>query len=612
MSTRVKPVASTPVRYVIRPAAPQAHRFSVRCIVDDPDPAGQRFALPAWIPGSYMIREFARHIVAIRAARAGRTIAIDKIDKHTWVAAPGVGAITVTIEVYAFDTSVRGAYLDTERGFFNGPCVFLRVIGQESRACELEIERPVGASYRSWRVATSLERDGAPAYGFGRYRAIDYDELIDSPVELGAFTLTSFRAHGVPHDIVIAGRHAADMRRLTRDFKRICEHQIDLFGRPAPMQRYVFLVNALGEGYGGLEHRASTALLCTREDLPKVGASDTPEAYRTFLGLVSHEYFHTWNVKRIKPAAFLPYDLERENYTRQLWAFEGFTSYYDDLTLVRTGLITQAQYLELIAKSITALARNPGARTQSVAESSFDAWVKYYRQDENTPNVVVSYYGKGSLIGLALDLTIRERTNGRRSLDDVMRLAWRRYGKKGVGVPEDGIERLASEVAGVSLGAFFRRAVYGTDALPLARALASVGLELAMRPARNGDDRGGFSTQAPAATTARRADMGWRVAAGGEAKLATVYTDGAAEAAGLAAGDVIVAIDGLRATAKSANALAGARRAGERIALHVFRRDELFTTTLVASAAPADTAEIRAASSAAQKSALKRWLGARR
>ena len=229
--------ARPPVRYSIRPGAPQTHRFTVRCIVADPDPAGQCFALPAWIPGSYMIREFARHVVSVRATRGGKPITIDKIDKHTWLAAPGVGAITVTIEVYAFDTSVRGAYLDAKRGFFNGPCVFLRVLGQEWRPCEIDIEPPPGARYRDWRVGTSLARRGAKPYGFGGYVAADYDELIDSPVELGPFTLATFRAHGVPHDIIIAGRHDADMRRLVRDVKVICEHQIDVFGRPAPIER---------------------------------------------------------------------------------------------------------------------------------------------------------------------------------------------------------------------------------------------------------------------------------------------------------------------------------------------------------------------------------------
>jgi predicted metalloprotease with PDZ domain len=603
---------SKPIRYSIRAASPEAHRYEVSCLVADPDPDGQEFALPAWIPGSYMIREFARHVVAIRAASGGRKVAIEKVDKHSWRAGPTRGApLAVTIEVYAFDLSVRGAYLDTTRGFFNGPCVFLRPIGKAGRACEVEIVAPRGARYRDWRVATALKRVDARPYGFGTYCAGDYDELIDSPVELGPFTLATFRSGGVPHDIAIAGRHDADMERLARDCKRICDTQLALFGKPPALSpardRYVFLVNALGEGYGGLEHRASTALVCARDELPRAGERGVAEAYRGFLGLVSHEYFHTWNVKRIKPAAFTPYDLDRENYTRLLWAFEGFTSYYDDLTLVRAGLVSIEDYLGMLAKSITALARTPGRQLQSIAESSFDAWIKYYRQDENTPNAVVSYYGKGSLVALALDLTLRAKTRGRRSLDDLMRLAWQRYGALGVGVPEDGIETLARELAGTSLASFFESAVYGTDELPLAPLFAGVGVRLTMRAANGAEDRGGFARGARAAAAAEpRVDPGWRLAAG-DTKLSHVLTGGAAEAAGLAAGDTIVAVDGLRASAKSLPRLLGRRRAGETVRLHVFRRDELFDTVLALRAGAADTCDLRLAGSAPSP-ALRRWL----
>ncbi|HZF18510.1 MAG TPA: peptidase M61, partial [Burkholderiales bacterium] len=329
----------TPIHYTIIPVRPEAHLYRVGCTVDDPDPSGQQFAMPAWVPGSYMIRDFARHVVSIRAASGNRVVALEKLDKHTWRAQPVAGPLTVSFEVYAWDLSVRGAHLDTRHGFFNGACVFLRVLGQESAPCELEILRPMGARYRNWRVATAMPRKGARPYGFGTYVTGDYDELIDHPVEMGEFSLARFRACGVPHDIVITGRYRADLARLQRDLKRLCEHHIRFIGEPAPMKRYVFLVTAVGEGYGGLEHRASMALLCSRDDLPREGETEVTERYRTFLGLASHEYFHSWNVKRIKPAAFAPYDLDRENYTTLLWAFEGITSYYDDLALVRCGLI---------------------------------------------------------------------------------------------------------------------------------------------------------------------------------------------------------------------------------------------------------------------------------
>ena len=374
-----------------------------------PDRTGQKFSLPTWIPGSYLIREFAKHVVRIRAQSGRKVLRMVKLDKNAWQVEPFDAPVTVTMEIYAWDLSVRGAHLDTTHAFFNGPAVFLQVEGREDEPVEVEILAPKGAKYRNWRIATAMKRKGAKPYSFGTYEAANYDELIDHPVEIGTFTLATFKACGVQHDIAISGRHRADMRRLARDLKILCETQIRFFGEPAPMDRYVFLVTTVGDGYGGLEHRASTALLCARNDLPSVGLDKPSSGYRTFLGLASHEYFHTWNIKRIKPAAFTPYNLARENYTTLLWAFEGFTSYYDDLLLVRSGLLSRNTYLDTLGRNVTSLLRTGGRKKQTVAESSFDAWIKYYRTDENTPNAGVSYYGKGSLIGLSLDLLIRNQ-----------------------------------------------------------------------------------------------------------------------------------------------------------------------------------------------------------
>ncbi|MFO1362072.1 MAG: M61 family metallopeptidase [Burkholderiales bacterium] len=565
-----------PVRYRIQPRRPQAHRFEVACTVADPDPAGQRFALPAWIPGSYMIREFARHVVSVHAESRGAAVPLAKLDKHTWRAAPCRGPLTVSAEIYAWDLSVRGAHLDASHGFFNGTSVFLRVIGKEDRPCEVEILAPPGRRYARWRVATSLARAGARAYGFGTYAAQDYDELIDHPVEMGTFAHVAFSVQGVPHEVALTGRQRCDLARLARDLKRVCEQHVRLFGGPPPMERYVFLVTALGEGYGGLEHRASTALVCSRDDLPQPGVTAATDSYRTFLGLASHEYFHTWNVKRIKPQAFTPYALDRENYTATLWAFEGITSYYDDLALVRCGLLTPEQYLEVLGRAITQLLRTPGRRRQTLAESSWDAWIKYYRQDENAPNALVSYYGKGSLVALCADLLVRSRTGGRRSLDDVMRALWRRYGRRGAGVPEDGVERLAEEVTGVRLRSFFDRALRSTADLPLESLLAAVGVDVEVRAAESAGDRGGRPATTGAAARARRVTLGARTAdVGGDLKLTHVFDDGPAQAAGLAAGDVLVALDGLRATPGTIEPLLGRLRPGDTVRVHAFRRDEL-------------------------------------
>jgi len=596
----------TPTRYTIIPARPEAHLYRVTCTVADPDPSGQRFALPAWVPGSYMIRDFARHVVSIRAASRGQAVAIEKLDKHTWRAHPVAGPLAVSCEVYAWDLSARGAHLDTRHAFFNGACVFLRVLGKENEPCELEILRPVGPRYRNWRVATAMPRKGAKPYGFGAYVASDYDELIDHPVEMGEFTLASFRASGVPHDIVITGRHAADTRRLQRDLRRLCEYHVRFFGGPAPMKRYVFLVTAVGEGYGGLEHRASTALLCSREDLPREGEIEVSERYRTFLGLVSHEYFHTWNVKRIKPAAFVPYDLDRENYTTLLWAFEGITSYYDDLALVRCGLIEKKDYLELLGRSITTHLRTPGRARQSLAESSFDAWIKYYRQDENSPNAAVSYYVKGSLAALCVDLLVRDRSRGRKSLDDVMRALWRRHGLTGTGVEEGGIERLAEEATGVKLARYFDDWLRSTRELPLKALLATQGVEMELRPAESGEDKGGRPARSK--KTAGLALLGIRARAqGNDAAVTHVLEGGAAQEAGISAGDVIVAVDGLRAGQAGLDQAIAKRRPGESVTIHAFRRDEMMTFEVRLKRADADTC-VLAEPAGARARLLERWL----
>ena len=555
------------VCYSIRPSNPRAHLFEVRCTLAGTDPAGQRFALPAWVPGSYLIRDFARHVVAIRAEAAGKPLRLEKIDKHTWRAAP-LGEsepLTVVCEVYAWDLSVRGAHLDQTHAFFNGSSVFLRALGQEQRPCLVDLQPPLDPGYTDWRVATALppahdEKNVAQPHGFGLYRAASYDELIDHPVELGTFTLATFTACGVPHEIAISGRHDCDLARLSGDLQRLCAWHIRFFGEPAPMQQYVFLVSAFGDAYGGLEHRASTALHCARDDLPYPGMRGVPERYRSFLGLCSHEYFHTWNVKRIKPAAFTAYNLDAENYTTLLWAFEGFTSYYDDLALVRCGLIRSVDWLELTARTIDKVQRDPGRQRQTLAEASFDAWTKYYRPNENTPNAAVSYYAKGALVALALDLTLRAASAGRVSLDAVMRALWQRHvaSDKYTGVGDDDIRLLAEELSGLDLQQFFADAVHGTTDVDLARLLQPFGISL----------RCAASSSTPSLGAKTVND-------GSEVRLATVYEGGPAQTAGLAAGDLLLAIDGLRVTPATLERLLSRRKAHDTVTLHAFRRDEL-------------------------------------
>ena len=560
------------ILYTIVPKDLAGHLFDVTVTVAAPDPEGQVFALPAWIPGSYMIREFARNIVRIRAESGGAEVALTKLDKHTWRAARTAGPLTLHYEVYAWDLSVRAAHLDQTHGFFNGTSVFLRAAGHEGLPHQIDIQRPLEPAAKGWRVATAMRELGARRYGFGTYIAADYDELIDHPVEMGEFELASFNAYGVPHDIVITGRVPnLDMARLQADLKAICEAQIAFFEpqtQRAPMERYVFMTMAVGDGYGGLEHRASTALICARADLPCTASpksAEPGEGYLRFLGLCSHEYFHTWNVKRIKPAAFAPYDLQTENYTPLLWLFEGFTSYYDDLMLVRAGIIGEATYLKLQAKTIGGVLRGTGRTKQSVADSSFDAWSKYYRQDENSPNAIISYYTKGSLIALAFDLTIRAKTGGAKSLDDVMLALWARFGRDfyagaARGVTEAEVEAIFDEVSGAKLRTLFERWVRGLEDLPLAKLYAPFGVKLV-------DER--KNAKASLDVGIGRDPLG--------AKLTQVHEGGAAHRAGLSAQDIVIAIDGLRVNGNPANVdtLLARYRVGDKVAVHAFRRDEL-------------------------------------
>ena len=623
--------ASDTIHYRITPASLQAHRFEVRCTVPRPDPAGQRLRLPTWIPGSYLIREFARHVVAIRAERNGSAIAIEKETKDAWRIAAGPGSITVTAEIFAFDVSVRGAYLDTVRGSFNGACVFLFPEGFDAAPCTLDIVPPDDAAAADWRVVTALARDpqaDGAARGFGRYRAANYDELIDHPVEMGRFELASFDAGSVPHAIAVSGAPRGALDRLIADLSRVCRWQIELFGGAGakpPFDRYLFLVHATDHGHGGLEHRASTSLVCSRSDLPCLpaaraaggdplgtdtvpasgsGAPAIDDDYLRFLGLASHEYFHAWNVKRIKPAAFVPYDLAREAYTRQLWIFEGITSYYDDLALVRSGVIDVRRYLGVVGRSITTLLRTPGRGVQSLADASFDAWIKHYRPDVDAPNAAVSYYLKGSLAALALDLTLRRE--GRTSLDEVMRALWQRYGEPETGVPEGGFRAVAEELAGHSLAPFFASYVDGTAELPLAGLLDAFGIELHLRSAESPADKGGAPPSGPPA----RSWLGASV--DGTLALRHVFSAGPAERAGLAPGDVLVALDGVKATAESLAALTKRRPPGERIDVHAFRREVLQTHVVELAAPPLDTAWLTLSDAPQGRELVRRraWLGA--
>ena len=594
------------IHYRVASAVPASHRFHITLTIEQPDPQGQCLWLPDWIPGSYMIRDFARNITKLNAIDSlGRTVACRALDKSSWQCAPVDGPLTVNYEVYAWDLSVRSAHLDQHHGYFNGTSLFLAVAGQEANAVSVELCCPEGVV--DWQVATTLPRLTAAPLGFGCYGAENYDALIDHPVEMGRFSYAEFEAAGVPHAIAITGQFQADVPRLVRDLKTICEAQIAFFGAPAPFQRYLFQIMVVGQGYGGLEHRSSTSLLCSRDDLPAAGESESKpsERYRGLLGLCSHEYFHSWNVKQLKPKAFMPYDLRREVHTDLLWFFEGVTSYYDDLFLVRTGLISPSSYLELLAQQLTRHLRTPGREHQTVAQSSFDAWTKYYKSDENSPNSVVSYYIKGALVALCLDLSLRAKTQQQFSLDTLMRRLWRRFALTHTGIVEQDIRDILFELAGSEINDFLDKALHSTEELPWQALLGDLGLKPILRANEGASDPGGR----PGTGASQRPWLGVKTQASeGGVQLSYVQSASPAEQAGLSAGDIVIAIDGLRINQATWEKRLQQRAVGDTISVYAFRRDEWLATTCLLAAAPLDTCFIPWPDELSERQTAEQWM----
>ena len=594
------------IHYRVASAVPASHRFHITLTIAQPDPQGQCLWLPDWIPGSYMIRDFARNITKLNAIDSlGRTVACRALDKSSWQCAPVDGPLTVNYEVYAWDLSVRSAHLDQHHGYFNGTSLFLAVAGQEANAVSVELCCPEGVA--DWQVATTLPRLTAAPLGFGCYGAENYDALIDHPVEMGRFRYAEFEAAGVPHAIAITGQFQADVPRLVRDLKTICEAQIAFFGAPAPFQRYLFQIMVVGQGYGGLEHRSSTSLLCSRDDLPAAGESESKpsERYRGLLGLCSHEYFHSWNVKQLKPKAFMPYDLRREVHTDLLWFFEGVTSYYDDLFLVRTGLISPSSYLELLAQQLTRHLRTPGREHQTVAQSSFDAWTKYYKSDENSPNSVVSYYIKGALVALCLDLSLRAKTQQQFSLDTLMRRLWRRFALTHTGIVEQDIRDILFELAGSEINDFLDKALHSTEELPWQTLLGDLGLKPILRAHEGASDPGGR----PGTGASQRPWLGVKTQASeGGVQLSYVQSASPAEQAGLSAGDIVIAIDGLRINQATWEKRLQQRAVGDTISVYAFRRDEWLATTCLLAAAPLDTCFIPWPDELSERQTAEQWM----
>jgi len=575
------------LHYTITPSDPKGHLYTVELVIQAPDPDGQVLRLPNWIPGSYLIRDFAKHIVEISAETLTQEpLFIAPIATDQWQLEPTSQAVSVRYQVYAWDLSVRGAHFDDSHAFFNGTSVFLAVEGQTEAEIQVTIQSAEWIP-ENWQVATTLLPLSASTIdeqGFGDYRTENYWALIDEPVEISDLTVITFEAKGIPHKMVLSGRHDADTQRLAKDLKTICEFELDLWGQPYPIEQYLFIVLVTDNLYGGLEHKNNTVLMCGREDLPYAGMREPSDGYQQFLELCSHEYFHLWNVKRIQPKVYQETNLQSKAYTEQLWWFEGVTSYYDGYILYRCGLLTAEQYLNNLAKQMTRVYRMPGRFKQSVADSSFLTWTKFYQQDENAPNAIISYYTKGSLIALALDLMIRQASAGKQSLDDVLRHLWQHYGQTGKGLEERELEQLISKLTGLPLEDFFEQYLYGVEDLPLPRLLLNEGVEMTLRTPEHHKDLGGGEAkktllnaeEAPINLGANLANTEHQTI-----KVTHVFQQSIAYEAGLAAGDEIIALEGLKTVSvQQLESWLNRKSIGTEISCHFFRQGALKETVL--------------------------------
>lgn len=554
------------IQYRVAVPRPDDHLLEVTMTVENPGGPWVNLVMPAWTPGSYLIREYARHVQGLAAEADGAPVPSRKSAKDTWRVRCGrARRLVVRYKVYAFDLSVRTNHVDASHAFFIGAATFLYVPGRTAEPHGLAVEAPAG-----WSVFTGLKKSGR---GFV---AEDFDELVDCPVECGPHRDLPFRVGGKPHRIVLWGRGNEDEKRLVSDVQAIVKAQAAFFGG-LPYRDYTFIVH-LANGRGGLEHRNSTVLLCDRFGFrPQT-------AYERFLALVSHEFFHVWVVKRLRPEPLGPFDYRAENPTRQLWTMEGITTYYEKRFLVAADLISARRWMELLAEDVVSLHAQPGRHLQSLEESSFDTWIKLYRPDENSANVSISYYLKGSLVAFLLDLEIRHRSGGKTSLDDVVRHLHAEYPPTGPGFPEDGgFLAAVEEVAGTHGGAFrrfFERYVAGREELDLEHGLEHAGLVPEWGWKRPVDGR------APAWLGASLRREGDR------AVVSISRTDGPAHAAGLYPGDELLALDGRRIDEPAIGARLLERRPGDVVTITAFRRDELVDVPIRLAAAPKDQLRI--------------------
>lgn len=536
------------VEHTLRFPSPAQHEVEVETIFEA---GGESITvmMPVWTPGSYLVREFARHVQDVRAsALDGTVLNTEKVSKNRWEITANDGAlpdqVVLRYRVYAREFSVRTNFVDADVAILVGAATYLVPTGQLQRQQDIRVERP-----ETWAEAiTALDEHPDVASGESRFLAHDFDELVDTPIVIGNPSVYRFEVEGVPHVLAtFGGAGVWDDEKAARDVQAIVETQIQ-FWDSIPYRRYAFinLAYETGGGYGGLEHKTSTLVTANR------WTTRDDEAYSGWLGLISHEFFHTWNVKRLRPEPLGPFDYEEENYVEDLWIAEGITSYYDNLLQARAGLLSEADYLARLTREIERLEATPGRHVQSLSASSYDSWIHFYRRDENTRNSGVSYYNKGSLVAFMLDARIRVLSGGDRSLDDAMRLAYARYSEE-VGFTPEQIREVFSEVAGQDLSDFFARYVDGTEPLDFTEAFEVFGLQFS-DPPQEATPYFGVSTSSSA-----------------RIEVTEVVRGGPAHAAGINVGDELIALGDERLPADWSSRLA-LYEAGDMLSVLLSRR----------------------------------------
>ncbi len=518
LSGFISPAFAAELRYTLSMPEPHTHYFEVTAELDGARKKHIDFTMPVWAPGSYLVREFAKNVEGFTATDgAGKTLRSEKIDKNTWrVYSNRASEVKVNYKVYAYELTVRTSYLDASHGYVNGTSIFMYPEGYEKQRGTLVVKPHQDFT----KVSTGLKETGKFTYTFP-----DYDVLADSPLEIGNQDIYTFEAGGVPHEVAMYGYGNYNPERLMADMKRVAEETIKLMGGLPEMEKYVFIVHNLQRGGGGLEHLNSTTLQTSRFNY----GSDS--GYTGFMSLVAHEYFHLWNVKRLRPAPLGPFNYNEENYTTLLWFSEGLTSYYDDLIVRRAGLMPEQRYLDVVGGSISSVENTPGNKVQPVSESGFDAWIKYYRQNENSSNAEVSYYTKGGVIGHLLNMEILEATKGQKSLDDVMRYMYDRYYKKlNRGFTEQEVKAAIEHVSGRNMDAFFRDYINGTKSPDYSTYFDAAGLKVV-------NQNEGVTTGSWGANTSLN---------DGRVTVTSVSRGSSAYEAGLNVKDEIIAVNGFR------------------------------------------------------------------